>query len=58
LEQCPAYIEKAKEILAGTNHVGEFYTEGCQNFVFTKEYDVIWIQWIVGHLTDKDFVEF
>jgi 2-polyprenyl-3-methyl-5-hydroxy-6-metoxy-1,4-benzoquinol methylase len=21
-------------------------------------YDVIWIQWVVGHLTDDDFVDF
>jgi len=57
MEQCPAYIDKAKEIL-GANHNGEFYTIGCQEFNFTKKYDVIWIQWVVGHLTDKDFVDF
>jgi len=42
----------------GNNHKGEFFNSGCQNFNFTKKYDVIWIQWIIGHLTDKDFVEF
>lgn len=28
---------------------------------FTPEpgrYDVIWVQWFIGHLTDQDFVDF
>lgn len=57
LEQNQAYIDKAKEIL-GQNHKGEFYTAGCQDFVYTQKYDVIWIQWVIGHLTDKDCVEY
>jgi hypothetical protein len=57
LEQNQAYIDKAKQLLTPT-HRGEFYTAGCQDFVYTRKYDVIWIQWVIGHLTDKDCVEY
>lgn len=31
----------------------------CQNFKpAPNTYDVIWIQWVVGHLHDLDYVEF
>jgi hypothetical protein len=32
---------------------------GLQNFTPSQEaYDVIWIQWVLGHLTDDDLVGF
>ena len=32
---------------------------GLQNFTASQEaYDVIWIQWVLGHLTDDDLVSF
>jgi len=32
---------------------------GLQNFNPEKEvYDVIWVQWVLGHLTDDDFISF
>ena len=32
---------------------------GLQNFTPSQEaYDVIWIQWVLGHLTDDDLVAF
>ncbi|CAN7937092.1 unnamed protein product [Ixodes hexagonus] len=34
-------------------------TPGLQDFVPEEhKYDVIWCQWVTGHLTDKDFVSF
>lgn len=29
-----------------------------ENFEFKHKYDVIWIQWVIGHLTDPDLVGF
>lgn len=33
---------------------------GIQEFVPTdnQKYDVIWIQWVLGYITDNDLVEF
>ncbi|CAD1476475.1 unnamed protein product [Heterotrigona itama] len=33
--------------------------QGLQNFCFvTKKYDVIWCQWVLGHLKHDDLIEF
>lgn len=29
-----------------------------QEFTFPKKYDLIWSQWVIGHLTDSDLVSF
>jgi len=29
-----------------------------QNFVFTTQYDLIWVQWVIIYLTDDDFIRF
>ncbi len=32
---------------------------GLQNFTpEPNAYDIIWIQWVTGHLTDEDFIAF
>ena len=28
------------------------------DFIFTKKYDIVWIQWVIGHLHDEDLVKF
>eukprot|EP00455_Lapot_gusevi_P050212 TRINITY_DN723_c0_g1_i2.p1 TRINITY_DN723_c0_g1~~TRINITY_DN723_c0_g1_i2.p1 ORF type:complete len:316 (+),score=108.75 TRINITY_DN723_c0_g1_i2:79-948(+) len=57
VEQSPKYVEKARQDLAGNEKVGQFFCEGLQTF--TPEagaYDLMWTQWVVGHLTDDDMV--
>jgi len=35
------------------------HTVGLEDWVPEEgKYDVIWVQWVVGHLTDDDFVAF
>ncbi|KZS17119.1 N-terminal Xaa-Pro-Lys N-methyltransferase 1 [Daphnia magna] len=42
-----------------TNHRGQFFNIGLQKF--TPEngvYDIMWVQWVLGHLTDEDLISF
>lgn len=63
VEQDKAFVAKAHEYLTvnGAQHpnVGEIFNEGLQ--IFTPKlahYDVIWSQWVLGHLTDADLQAF
>ena len=61
------FIGKAEELLGPAGAPSRADGHKCVNFFaqpleeFHPEpgrYDVIWIQWCVGHLTDEDFVSF
>nr|CAG4637389.1 EOG090X0EJQ [Ceriodaphnia reticulata]SVE73221.1 EOG090X0EJQ [Ceriodaphnia reticulata] len=59
VEQDKQFLEEAQKNLASTNHRGQFFNLGLQKF--TPEagaYDIIWVQWVLGHLTDEDLVSF
>jgi len=57
IEQNPQFLHKAKEIL-GEDRV-QFTPLGLQDFIPEEnKYDIIWIQWVLTHLTDTDFVLF
>lgn len=63
VEQDANFVRKAHEYLNtnGSKHpnVGEIYNEGLQNFTPSAgQYDVIWSQWVLGHLTDDDLRAF
>jgi len=59
VEQDKHFLEKATEYLAGNDRVGQLFCAGLQNFDFLPAtYDVIWCQWVLGHLTDDHLVEF
>lgn len=61
LEQNEAFLERAKSYLGSEQsaRVGEFICCGIQDVTLKDDYyDVIWIQWVTGHLTDIHFVEF
>ncbi len=56
-------VEKfAKEVheasLAGKGKIGEVYVTGLQDWEPKEEYDLIWNQWCLGHLTDTDLVKY
>jgi len=58
VEQDEHFLERAKEYLQGIQGIGHLYCAGLQNFKFTENtYDVIWFQWVLGHLTDIHFVK-
>lgn len=59
VELVPKYIEQARLELAGQPRVGDFFTSSLQAFSPAQgHYDLIWIQWVIGHLTDSEFVDF
>jgi protein N-terminal methyltransferase len=58
VEQNPVYVEEAKKIMKDVPNMKDYYAEGLQNFVPTKNYDCFWIQWVSSHLTDDDYVAF
>ncbi|KAM9840893.1 N-terminal Xaa-Pro-Lys N-methyltransferase 1 [Aulostomus maculatus] len=54
------FLDKAKTYLGEDGkRVGHYFCCGLQEFIPESErYDVIWIQWVIGHLTDDHLVEF
>ncbi|RDX69061.1 Alpha N-terminal protein methyltransferase 1, partial [Mucuna pruriens] len=66
LEPVSHFLETARETLAPGNQTNSdlhkavnFYCVPLQDFTpDTGRYDIIWIQWCIGHLTDEDFVSF
>ncbi|XP_068609133.1 N-terminal Xaa-Pro-Lys N-methyltransferase 1 [Brachionichthys hirsutus] len=54
------FLDKARVYLGEDGKkVGNYICEGLQDFVpASGRYDVIWIQWVIGHLTDDHLVEF
>lgn len=65
VEQDASFAEKAKEYCTSMdvahyhNRLGTIYNVGLQEFTPAfQKYDVVWSQWVLGHLTDKDLVSF
>ncbi|KZC09347.1 Alpha N-terminal protein methyltransferase 1A, partial [Dufourea novaeangliae] len=60
VEQNSKFLEVAKTYLKNySTRIGNYYSNGLQNFHFTtKKYDVIWCQWVLGHLREDHLVEF
>ena len=38
--------------------VGKYYQLGMEELEFEEKYDCIWIQWVIGYLTDEDLNKF
>ncbi|XP_075211899.1 N-terminal methyltransferase [Lycorma delicatula] len=58
VEQNRTFIEEAKSYIGQNERIGNFYNIGLQNFKPSVQYDVIWSQWVLGHLRDEDLIEF
>ncbi|KAH7836731.1 hypothetical protein Vadar_004896 [Vaccinium darrowii] len=66
LEPVSHFLEAARENLSPENVIvldshraSNFYCVPLQEFTPDDgRYDVIWVQWCIGHLTDDDFVSF
>merc|ERR1712037_204194 len=64
VEQNPKFLEQAKKYLgvdseSGGTKTGQLICSGLQDFTPSDgAYDVIWCQWVLGHLTDEDLVAF
>ncbi|WCJ24368.1 N-terminal Xaa-Pro-Lys N-methyltransferase 1 [Euphorbia peplus] len=66
LEPVSHFLDAARQTLVYENHMAS-ETHRATNFFCTPlqeftpdagRYDVIWVQWCIGHLTDDDFVSF
>ena len=61
LEPVHHFIEKAKATLK--DKVQNYFEESLEEFSFEEDgkalagYDVIWIQWCIGQLSDADFID-
>lgn len=59
VEQNAKFLEKANDYMQQSSKLGNLFCCGLQNFAPQPEmYDVIWCQWVLGHLTDEHFVNF
>ncbi|KAL9224394.1 hypothetical protein vseg_000430 [Gypsophila vaccaria] len=66
LEPVPHFLEEARKSLTSESvavvdehKAVNFYCIPLQEFIPEPgRYDVIWIQWCIGHLTDDDFISF
>ncbi|KAF9434380.1 hypothetical protein BGZ76_008110 [Entomortierella beljakovae] len=67
VENCEAFVKQAKEEYLKSEiesgKVGEVRCSGLQNVQFEGtnwegRFDVIWCQWVLGHLTEADLIAF
>ncbi|CAH1638165.1 unnamed protein product [Spodoptera littoralis] len=59
VEQDEKFLKTAKEFIGKDNEkLGTLYQNGLQNFKPVNTYDVIWCQWVTGHLKDYDLIDF
>ncbi|CAG9786688.1 unnamed protein product [Diatraea saccharalis] len=59
VEQDEKFVNTAKQLIGKDNNkLGTVYKIGLQHFKPQKTYDVIWCQWVLGHLKDYDLIAF
>ncbi|XP_042909323.1 N-terminal Xaa-Pro-Lys N-methyltransferase 1 isoform X2 [Parasteatoda tepidariorum] len=60
VEQNKTFLDAADDYLdQDAKRVTRKFNSGLQDFVPDENYyDVIWIQWVIGHLTDDDLISF
>ncbi|CAH4028514.1 N-terminal Xaa-Pro-Lys N-methyltransferase 1-A-like [Pieris brassicae] len=58
VEQDEKFIRTAKQLIGDNCRLGTFYQTGLQLFKPQERYDVIWCQWVLGHLDDYDLINF
>ncbi|XP_039279063.1 N-terminal Xaa-Pro-Lys N-methyltransferase 1-like [Nilaparvata lugens] len=58
VEQDQKFIQEAEKSIGTHENVGEFFNTGLQNLEFAHKYDVIWCQWVLGHLPESDLIKF
>lgn len=61
IEQNAIFLDRARDYLGPKliSKVGSFVPVALQNFqAESNKYDIIWIQWVLGHLTDAHCIQF
>ncbi|PAV77850.1 hypothetical protein WR25_19980 [Diploscapter pachys] len=55
----PELINKSDEYIGEEPRIGDKFVEGLQTFSPQEgRYNLIWVQWVSGYLTDEDFIDF
>lgn len=59
VEQDKKFADKIYEFVGQSPKLGEVFNQGLQEFTPEPgKYDLIWTQWVLGHLTDEDLIAF
>lgn len=59
MEPSPRLLSSAPEYIGTNSSKCRFFSTGLQDFEPTEQsYDIIWIQWVIGYLTDDDLISF
>ena len=59
VEPSPRLISSAPEYIGQQSSKCRYFCTGLQDFEPTEQfYDIIWIQWVIGYLTDDDLIHF
>ena len=57
IEPIQKFAEAIKEAeMTGTGKLGRIYIEGLESWIPDGQYDLIWNQWCLGYLTDRQLV--
>ena len=55
-------VAESQSLLLGSEktkgRTGHFYVSGLQDFSPQERYSCVWVQWVVGYLTDSDLEAF
>ena len=54
VEKDKKFIEKCKVKFSGNNKIKNIYSSPLESFKFEKKYDLIWIQWCLENLEEKE----
>jgi len=59
VEQDRHFLDKARQYLGDNKRIGDMFCIGLQDFnPQPGTYDVIWCQWVLGHLKDQHLIDF
>jgi protein N-terminal methyltransferase len=59
VESQPKFLKRAAQLLSSEAAYGEAFCSPLQTFDLPRQrYHVIWVQWVLGYLTDDDVVSF
>jgi protein N-terminal methyltransferase len=59
VDQDEKFIQQARKNFEGNEKIGEMTSCGLQKYQPEPEkYDVIWVQWVLSHMTDEDLIQF
>ncbi|KAK2761345.1 Alpha N-terminal protein methyltransferase 1 [Arachnomyces sp. PD_36] len=58
VEPVELFALEARRKLIADERAGDMFIVGLESWKPTKKYDLIWVQWCVGYLTDEQLSEF